>query len=361
MVRVRFRQASRSDLYKTLGFQLRDRSRTGIAHRCAQTTNDLVGDRINFAAVWNLAFDTFWHQLVLAAHIGLEVAVLGIRTLFARQTATLHRPHRSHAAVALVLLTADDDNITRRFLSTSKHGAQHHAVCACRQGFRDIAGVLHAAIGNDGNPRRTCDCSSFQDGGDLWGAHAGDHTRRTNRTWPDTHLDAISTGVDHRLRGLARGQVATNDVDLREGLFYLRDHLENPVVVRVSRVDDEHVHTRFNQGFSALEGLLTGTDTCSDQQAAFLILGRVRELLGFHEVFDRDQPDELVVIGDDRKFFHFVFAQQAQRFLLAHAFFRNHQRRRRHHVLDQTVRVCLETHVTVGANTHQVAFAVDNR
>ena len=72
-----------------------------------QATDELVGDRGERAPVGDLALDALGHDLVVAGHVGLEVAVLG-EGLFAPGG---HRAERAHAAVGLELLAVDEDRL----------------------------------------------------------------------------------------------------------------------------------------------------------------------------------------------------------------------------------------------------------
>src|SRR5699024_9690765 len=94
-------------------------------HGGTQAADELVGDRVDGAAERHATLDALRHELVLAADVRLEVAVLGEGTLLTGQAATLHGAHGAHAAVALVLLAADDDDVTGGLGGAGEHGAEH--------------------------------------------------------------------------------------------------------------------------------------------------------------------------------------------------------------------------------------------
>src|SRR5690625_6612268 len=110
VVRVRLSQASSGNTHELLGLQLFNSSGASVAHCRAQTAHNLVGNLTNFAAVRKLAFHAFWHQLIFAAHICLEVAVLGVTTLLTVEATASHSAHQPHAAVPPALLASRDHN-----------------------------------------------------------------------------------------------------------------------------------------------------------------------------------------------------------------------------------------------------------
>ena len=96
------------------------------------------------------------HQLVLGEHVVLEVAVLGVRLGL---PARLHGAERAHAAVGLVLLAVDEDQLAGALLAAGQQAAEHDGVGAGHDRLGDVAGVLHAAVadhrhaGRRGRPR----------------------------------------------------------------------------------------------------------------------------------------------------------------------------------------------------------------
>ena len=70
------------------------------------------------------------------------------------------------------------------------------------------------------------------------------------------------------------------------------DHVEQHPDVAVGGVGDEHVDAGLDQRRRPLPGVAEVADRRADHQPAVGVLGGVRELLGLHEVLDRDQPAE---------------------------------------------------------------------
>ena len=89
-----------------------------------------------------------------------------------------------------------------------------------------------------------------------------------------------------------------------------RDHVEQQPDVAVGGVGDEHVDAGLDQGGGPLPGVAEVADRGADHQPAVGVLGGVRELLGLHEVLDRDQAAEPALLVDQRQPLALVLAQQ---------------------------------------------------
>src|SRR5699024_10114576 len=180
----------------------------------------------------------------------------------------------AHAAVALVLLAADDDDVTGGLGGAGEHGAEHDGGGTGGQGLGDVTGVLHATVGDDRDAGGVGRDGGLHDGGDLRGTDTGDHAGGADGARADADLDGVGAGVDHGLRGGAGGQVAADDVDaVAEVLLHAGDHLEDAVVVGVGGVDDEDVDARLDQLAGAVPGLLTGADAGGDEETTLVVLG----------------------------------------------------------------------------------------
>ena len=116
-------------------------------------------------------------------------------------------------------------------------------------------------------------------------------------------------------------------------------------------IDDEGVHAGVDKRGGALVGLLAGTDAGRNQQAAGRVLRRVRVLLGLYKVLDGNQAGELIIRIDDGQLFHLIGRQQLEGFLLGYALARYDERHGRHNLADLAIKVRLEAHIAVGANT----------
>src|ERR1700742_4814551 len=117
VVRVAFLQAGPGDLDEPCLLQLGDRAGTAVPHGRAQAADELVGNRGEVATVGYLALDPLGNKLVLAQHVILEVAVLGVGLA---ALPVPHRAERAHAPVQLVLLAVDEDHLTRALLAAGE-------------------------------------------------------------------------------------------------------------------------------------------------------------------------------------------------------------------------------------------------
>src|SRR4051812_26474563 len=144
VVRVRLLQPGGGDAHeRALVLELLHRPRTAVPHRLAQTADQLVGDGGQRSAVRHLTLDALGDQLLVAADVALEVAVLGVRLA---QAAGLHRAERAHPAVRLELLAVDEHQVARRLIAPGEQRTQHHRVRTRHQRLGDVAGVLQAAV-----------------------------------------------------------------------------------------------------------------------------------------------------------------------------------------------------------------------
>src|SRR3954469_24307786 len=141
VVRVRLAQARPGDADEARLLQRVDRRRAAVAHRLADAADEVVEDVRNGTLVRHARLDPLGHELLDVLDVALEVAV------FAEATG-LHRAERAHPAVLLDSLALDDDHVARRLVGAGEHAADHHAVCACRDRLRDVAGRGDAAVGD---------------------------------------------------------------------------------------------------------------------------------------------------------------------------------------------------------------------
>ncbi len=79
----------------------------------------------------------------------------------------------------------------------------------------------------------------------------------------------------------------------------------------------------------------------------------MRVLHLFLYIFDSDQPDEFVLLINDREFFYLVLLQNFGCLFKRSPLFGSHQRCSRHHLLDQKIHICDKTHITIRDNTDE--------
>src|SRR5262249_39002545 len=112
-----------------------------VAHRLAETADDLVDDPLERSLVRDAPLDPLGDELVDVFDVALEVAVL-------REAARLHRAERAHAAVLLVALTVREDHFAGRLVGAGQHAADHDGVRTGGDRLRNVAGRGDAAVGD---------------------------------------------------------------------------------------------------------------------------------------------------------------------------------------------------------------------
>ena len=85
------------------------------------------------------------------------------------------------------------------------------------------------------------------------------------------------------------------------------------VAMAVSRVDNDDDGFRIDEKLGPLDGVATDANGSAHEQTAELVLCRVRVLHGLLDVFDSDEPLQLVVLVDNEKFFDTMFVKKSTR------------------------------------------------
>ncbi len=129
----------------------------------------------------------------------------------------------------------------------------------------------------------------------------------------------------------------------------------------VSGVDNNHIHTRFNQRRYAGFGVSTGSHCSANTQPTLLILASQRIVLGFLDIFYCDEASQLKRIVYHQHFLDTMTVQQVFNLVEARALRGCHQLFLwRHDLGNQGVQTAFKTNITTGHNANQIA-AVDNR
>ena len=198
----------------------------------------------------------------------LEVAV---------RRALLHRADRAHAAVALVGAALVQDDLARRLFGAGEGAAHHHGVGAGGDRLGEVARVAHAAVGDQRHAAAGERLGDGVDRHDLRHADAGDDARGADRARADADLDRVGAGLDQRQRGGAGGDVAADDVDVREVALDPAHALDDAGAVAVRGVDDDDVDAGAHEQLDALLGALADADRGADAQLAVRVARGVRE------------------------------------------------------------------------------------
>ena len=265
-----------------------------------------MDDVDNRAFVRHAAFNAFGNVFFRVIRFFLEIAV---------GRALAHRAERTHAAIRFVGTALIQFDFARSFVRARKHAAQHHAVCARRQSFGNVARKADAAVGNHGN---VCIFQSFGYvvyGSQLRHAHTGNNARRANRTRADAHFYRVCARRRQITRRRRRGNVAANDLYFGEILFHPSHTVNHALTVTVRCIDHNHVHTSFHQSLHALFCVRTRADRRTHAQTAFFVFVRIGKFGVFNDVFYRNQAFELVFLVQHQHALDFVFVHHFTRFL----------------------------------------------
>src|ERR1700712_4508382 len=325
----------------------------GVAHGRTQAAHQLVNDGAQRAFIGNAAFDTFRYQFLGAFGGVLEVAV--------RRTLGLgRRAQRTHAAVGLVRPTLEQFDFAWRLFGAGEHRAHHHAVGTGHDGLGQVTGETDAAVGDQWNVGAFEGRSDVGDGADLRHADTGNDTGGADGARTDTDLYPVSAGFDQCASSSAGGDVAADDLDVREVLLDPANAVDHAFGVTVCGVDDDHVNAGSDQGTDALAGVLAGTDRGADTQTTLVVLAGQRIGLGFLDVLDGHHALEREVVVDDQDFFQTVLVQQVAHFVLVGAFTDGDQTLfGRHHFTDRDIQTVFEAHIARGHDADEFTVMQD--
>ena len=226
--------------------------------------------------------------------------------------------------------------------------------------LRDVARVADAAVG-DARDRALEGLRDLVDRGDLRDADAADDARRADRAGADADLDGVRAGVAQRDGGLARDDVAGDDVDVREVLREPGHHVEDALGVAVRGVDDEDVRPRLGEGLGALVVVAAG-DGGGDAEAVLRVAVDHREVL-LHQVAhvgEGVEPDEFPVLVDERELALLGAAHDLVG-LLQRGALRRGDGVLRHHLLDLDGGVLGVVDVLGGEDADDAAGVVEDR
>src|SRR5208282_3567902 len=247
--------------------------------------------------------DAFRHGLA-AFGAFLGIAIGGAR---------FHGAGRTHAAVGLEGAALIENGFTGRFLGAGEEAADHDAGTAGSDGLGDVAGILDAAIGDDGNARALRRSGGFHHGSELRNAGAGDHARGADGAGADADFQAVNAERDKLLGAFVGGHVSGDELHFREAPANGRDGFHDALGVAVGGINREHVGLALGQFDGAFEEVAGGANGSTNVEAALVVFGGVvifevllKDFFGFFEsradsdgneiVLGHDLADELTVI-----------------------------------------------------------------
>ena len=164
--------------------QLVHRVAAAVAHTGLQAAHQLVDGVAGQSLVRHAALHALGDQLLVAL---LEVAVLG---------AVVHGGQGAHAAVGLELAALVESRCRRGTPHSRPAGSRSSPRCAGGNGLDDVAGELHAAVGDDGHAVLGGHTGRVIDGGHLGHADAGHHAGGADGAGADAHLDTVGARLD---------------------------------------------------------------------------------------------------------------------------------------------------------------------
>ena len=176
-------------------------------------------------------------------------------------------------------------------------------------GLDNVAGILDAAVGDDGDAVFIGHFGALENGGDLGHADAGDHAGGADGAGADAHLDAVRASLDESLGALGGGHVARDKLHLREFFLYQTHAAQDVGGVAVGGIQHESVHAHAHQRGGAVENVVGDAQRGGAQQAAGGVLGGIGILENLFDVLDGDEALELVILVHDGQLFDLVLLQ----------------------------------------------------
>jgi len=159
-------------------------------------------------------------------------------------------------AILLVAPALEEDQLAGALVGPGEQVPGHHHAGAAGKRLDDVAGVADAAVGDDGHVASGGRLRTVEDRGDHRDADAGDHAGRADGSSPDADLHRIDAGVDERCRGFGGGDVAGNQIGVRELAAEPGDGINDALIVTVRGVHHEHVHAGRNERTRTLDHVL---------------------------------------------------------------------------------------------------------
>ena len=150
---------------------------------------------------------------------------------------------------------------------------------------------------------------------DLWNAHAGHDSGRTDGAWPDPHLHCIRARVHQAFCRFTGSDIPANHLDPRVIFLDPPDAIEYRLGMPVGGVHHDDIGARLYQLVHAQIGIRPDTHGGTDQQASLIVLAGMGEVRRLLNILHCDQPAQLELVIDDQNLLDAVFVQQALDFL----------------------------------------------
>ena len=309
-----------------------------------------MDDGAHRALVRHTAFDTFRHQLLGTGRGVLEVTIRGALRL-------RHGTERTHATVGFVGTALEQFDFAWSFFGTGQHRADHHGRRARHDGFGQVTGEADTAIGDQRHTGAGQCSGDVGYGRDLRHTDTRYDTGGADRAWADTDFHAVSAGVCQGLGRFASGDVAADNLHLREGLLDPTHAVDHAFGVAVGGVDHHHVNPGGDQRSNTIARVGASADSGANAQTTLVVLAGQRVGLGFFDVVNGHHAFQVEGAVDDQHALDAVLVQQFAHGVFVRAFADCHQSFfRRHHVTHLGIQAVFETHVAGSHDTDQIAL-----
>lgn len=249
--------------------QLIERLDTHVLQRVLDTGNK-VGDELgDGATVQDGASDTLGDQdarvlrevassTSIAGLVGLGVLAVTAGLL------VLHGGDTAHTTVRLDKLTLVANEVLAGGLGGTGEETTHHDSAGAKgQTLDDVTDVLDTTVGNARNAEASSKRRDAADGSSLRTADSHDLLGNASTTGTHANSQAIGTSSNKQSSLLLGDNVTSDNVDLRELLLDVLEHVELVHAAAVAGIQDNNVQTSLNEQLEAVLILLTGTDSGS--------------------------------------------------------------------------------------------------
>src|SRR5262249_38939512 len=139
------------------------------------------------------------------------------------------------------------------FLGAGQERADHGAIGAGSERLREIAGELHAAVGDHRRIGFRCFIHGVDHGRELRHANARHDARGADRARPDAAFYRVGAGIDQGLRPFAGRDVAGDYLHFVRVALDAADGVEHALRMAVRGVDHHDVDAGIDQPLGALE------------------------------------------------------------------------------------------------------------
>ena len=340
-------QACAGDTHElAVGTQLLDIVGAAVAHTGAQAAHHLVYSLGHGSPVRHTAFYAFGYQLLV---VGLEVTILG---------ALLHGAQTAHAPVYLELTSLIYLHFAGGLLAAGKHGAHHDNLCAGGNCLDDVAGVLYAAVGNDGDAVLVTHLSALKYRADLGHTYACHNTCGADGTGANANLDAVRARLYQGLGGLSSGHIACHQLDIGEFLLDQAHTAHDICGVTMGAVQYQNIHAGVNEGGGAIQHIGSDAYGGGTEQAAGSILGGVRIFQYLFNILDSDKALELIILVHNGQLLYAVLLKNGLGLVQSGALVAGDKVFVGHNLIYTTAHIGLELHVSVGDDAYEVSLIV---